>query len=76
MIKKGQPSPRADKKAYTVREFCELYSFSRSELYTLWARNEGPRFKRIGQRKIIILVDDAEEWSRHNRDGGVKQMGA
>jgi hypothetical protein len=59
----ARPQPPA-KKAYTLMEFCETYRVSRSELYKLWARGAGPRHKRIGLRKIIILVEDAEAWAK------------
>jgi hypothetical protein len=64
VIIKQHPTIATTKRAYTVTEFCENYRVSRRELFNLWDRQAGPRFKRVGKRKIIILVDDAEEWAR------------
>jgi predicted DNA-binding transcriptional regulator AlpA len=56
-------TPPLDKKAYTIAEFCEVYRLSRSELYKAWANNIGPRYIRLGPRKVIILIEDAEAWA-------------
>ena len=50
------------KQAYSIPDFLEAYSLSRSALYRLWNENRGPAALRIG-RKVIILVDDARAWA-------------
>ena len=49
------------KQAYSIPDFLEAYSLSRSALYRLWNENRGPVQLRIG-RKVIILVEDANLW--------------
>ena len=53
----------ADRRAYTVREFCEAHRISRSALYGLWREGIGPRFISIGIKKLIS-VEAAEAWRR------------
>jgi hypothetical protein len=49
--------------AYTVSEFCDAHRISRSKLYELWAAGVGPRFVRIGTKKIIT-IEAAADWRR------------
>jgi hypothetical protein len=49
--------------AYTVSEFCDAHRISRSKLYQLWAAGDGPRFIKIGTKKIIT-VEAATVWRR------------
>ena len=65
---KQHPTIASTKRALTLTEFCENYRVSRREVYNLWGRGAGPRFKRVGKRKIIILVDDAEEWAHSDTE--------
>lgn len=60
MAKPKEPA----KLAYTADEFCAIYRMSRTKLWRLWRKNKGPKAKRFGGRKIIILVEDAEAWAR------------
>jgi predicted DNA-binding transcriptional regulator AlpA len=62
--KRLPPPPAEQKKAYTVGEFCDLYRMSRTELYHQWAIGAGPRRKKLGPKKVIILIEDAEAWAR------------
>ena len=50
------------KQAYSIPDFLEAYSLSRSALYRLWNERRGPVALRIG-RKVIILVEDAKLWA-------------
>ena len=50
------------KQAYSIPDFLEAYSLSRSALYRLWNEQRGPSVLRIG-RKVIILVEDAKLWA-------------
>jgi len=50
------------KQAYSISDFLEAYSLSRSALYRLWKEQRGPVTLRIG-RKVIILVEDAKLWA-------------
>ena len=50
------------KQAYSIPDFLESYSISRSALYRLWNENRGPAKCHIG-RKVIILVEDARAWA-------------
>ena len=51
-----------EKQAYSIPDFLEAYSLSRSALYRLWNERRGPAALRIG-RKVIILVTDAQAWA-------------
>jgi len=51
-----------EKQAYSISDFLEVYSLSRSALYRLWNENRGPATLRIN-RKVIILVKDAQAWT-------------
>lgn len=52
-----------EKKAYSIPDFLEAYSLSRSTLYRLWQENRGPHTLRVG-RKVLIPVEAAQEWAR------------
>ena len=56
-------SQDAGRAAYTVNEFCDAHRISRSKLYQLWAAGVGPRFIKIGTKKIITL-EAATVWRR------------
>jgi hypothetical protein len=49
--------------AFTIAEFCRAHRVSRSWLYAEWRAGRGPRFKRIGRKKII--TDEAAADWRH-----------
>lgn len=51
----------ADRQAYTVAEFCKLYSISRATLYNLWRDSKGP-CKKKARGRTLIGVADADEW--------------
>jgi len=50
------------KQAYSIPDFVEAYSISRSALYRLWREHRGPATLRVG-RKVTILVEDARDWA-------------
>jgi hypothetical protein len=60
----------ADRRAYTVREFCEVHRISRSALYCLWREGIGPRFISIGIKKLIS-VEAAEAWRREREEAAL-----
>ena len=47
--------------AFEIPEFCEAIRISRSTLWNLRQRGEGPRLTRVGGR-ILITRKDADEW--------------
>jgi hypothetical protein len=49
--------------AYSVAEFAVAYRISRTEVYRLWRRGDGPRRTRVAGRRIVITVKDAEDWA-------------
>jgi hypothetical protein len=63
-MKKAKSTEPVARQAYTIREFCKAYGISKAELYRMWEREEGPLRTRIGQRGIIITIEDATAWSR------------
>jgi hypothetical protein len=53
----------SERAGYGVTEFCQRYGFSVGYLYAAWRRGEGPRYLKIGDRRII--TDHAEaDWRR------------
>ena len=59
-------SSAADRKAFTIPEFCGAYRLSRSSFYNLLAAGEGPQTFRIGHA-VRISVEAAERW-RQDRE--------
>jgi hypothetical protein len=52
------------KDAYSVDEFCARNDISRAYLYLLWRRGQGPRYMKLGARRLIS--DEAgAEWRRN-----------
>ena len=49
--------------AQSISQFCSDHAISRSTLYELWARNEGPRKMTVG-RKVLISAEAAAEWRK------------
>lgn len=47
---------------YSVREFCEAHSLSRSFLYRLWRAGKGPGRVKVGSRTFITR-EAAERWA-------------
>jgi len=47
----------------SIQEFCEQHRISRSHLYALWSRGEGPVAMRLGRRRLITAAA-AAEWRR------------
>ncbi len=48
------------RRAYTLREFCEVYATSRSQAYVEIAAGR-LRVRKVG-RRTLIDTDDAEDW--------------
>lgn len=57
-VKQGCAVERA---AFTVAEFCEANRISRAGLYNAWRDGQGPRFFKLGARRLIT-VEAAREW--------------
>jgi len=49
--------------AYKISGFIEAYAISRSHLYKLWKRGEGPVYYTVGSRRYIA-VDSARAWQQ------------
>lgn len=47
----------------TVNETARLLRVSRSTLYGMWERREGPPFTRVGARRRVFR-DDLETWRK------------
>jgi predicted DNA-binding transcriptional regulator AlpA len=54
----------ADKKAFSIEEFCAMHGISRANYYNL--RNEGkaPEEMQVGPRRVLISIEAAEAWRR------------
>jgi hypothetical protein len=53
-----------EKQNYTVQQFVEAFNVSKSALYRMWQRQEGPSTMQVGRRKLIP-VDAAVSWVNH-----------
>lgn len=51
------------KLAFSVTEFCEAHSLSRSLFYKLLTQGKGPRLSKVGNR-TLITAEDAADWRR------------
>jgi predicted DNA-binding transcriptional regulator AlpA len=60
-----------DKDAYSVEEFCRRHGISRAYAYLLWRRGEGPRFMRLGTRRLISR-EAAADWRQEREGAGQK----
>jgi predicted DNA-binding transcriptional regulator AlpA len=49
--------------AQSIVDFCADHSISRTTLYELWARGEGPRKMQVGDR-VLISAEAAADWRR------------
>jgi predicted DNA-binding transcriptional regulator AlpA len=47
----------------SVDAFCERQGFCRATLYNLWKSGRGPRFMKVGSRRIITPEAEAD-WQR------------
>ena len=59
-------SERTERLAYPVPIFCAEIGISKSQLYVLVAKGEGPRITKLGRRSVI-LADDGKDWLRQMR---------
>ena len=46
---------------FTVKTFCETHHLSRGMLYKLWTREEGPKYIKVGDKRLIS-IEAAAEW--------------
>jgi hypothetical protein len=53
---------------YTVKEYCEAYRVSKSQLYLEWRQGKGPRRYRRGT-KVFISAAAAAEHQRELENG-------
>jgi excisionase family DNA binding protein len=53
----------AERRAFTIEEFCKAYGISRAFYYKLLKAGEGPRIAKIGS-KTLISDEAATEWLR------------
>ena len=56
-----QTKANAGLEAFDIPGFCSAYLISRALLYKLWEEGKGPRFFRVGRRKLISRAA-AREW--------------
>lgn len=49
--------------AYTLAEFCQAFRISRTFLYELNKKGQGPRLMRVG-RRCLISAEAAADWSK------------
>ena len=54
--------------AFSVDEFCRAHRISRGSLYNYWAAGIGPKFMKVGHRRLIS-AEAAAEWRRQCEAG-------
>jgi hypothetical protein len=53
-------------RAITPRQFEEIYNIPRgSQANMRWAKR-GPKYYKVGARRVVYLIEDVEEWLRRN----------
>jgi hypothetical protein len=59
-----------DQPPFSIIGWCGTYNVSPPRLYELWKRDCGPKFIRVGNRRLI--TEDAATWRRriHQREAG------
>lgn len=50
-----------EQKAYNITNFCKAFDISRSLLYRLWDKGQGPKRARLGGR-VVITSEEAKAW--------------
>ena len=63
-----QANAFAERRAFTIEEFCKAYGISRALYYKLLRAGDGPRIAKIGS-KTLISDEAATEWLRRREVG-------
>jgi len=50
--------------AFSIKEFCEAYGFSKPTFYRMAARGEAPQVLRVGERRVLIPLAAVEAWEK------------
>lgn len=61
--------------AFTVDEFCRAHRISRGSLYNAWTAGRGPRFMKVGHRRLIS-AEAAIDWRRAMEIGAANAAAA
>ena len=51
-----------NKRAFSVKEFCQEHNIGKTTFYGLLRSGEGPRIMRIGPRGVRISEEAARDW--------------
>jgi len=54
------------RKAITPRQASQAYGLSEGTLANMRHQKTGPKYYKIGKRKVIYFIDDFESWLRKN----------
>lgn len=54
----------ADRRAYSIEEFCAVHGISRANYYNLRAEGKAPEEMLVGPRRVLISIESAEAWRR------------
>ena len=57
---------KQEKKTISPETAAELYDLSRGSLANLRSKGKGPKFYKIGGRKVLYRVEDFEAWLKSN----------
>lgn len=57
---------KLEKKSITPKEAAEIYGISVGTLANLRCFGQGCKFYKVGERKVLYLVSDFEEWIKRN----------
>lgn len=57
---------KQEKVMVTPTEAAEIYGLSKGSLANMRFFGEGPKFYKIGKRKVLYKISDLEEWLYQN----------
>ena len=57
---------RIVRKAITPRQAAQAYGISEGTLANMRHQKTGPKYYKIGKRKVIYFIEDFESWLRKN----------
>ena len=56
--------PKVSRRALSPREVAELYPISEGTLANLRYNREGPKFFKVGKRKVVYYLEDVDAYFR------------
>jgi hypothetical protein len=70
-MSENTPNAGESSRVYSIKQFCANNDISKSLLYLLWKRGDGPRYLDLGGRRKITVAAEAE-WRRRMEAKSIK----